>query len=587
MNEEAFLLDKVLIELGCFDTSHRNRAQILKDICRLALKPRDPTATIVDGTDSRLHDKNPTSIQATLREQRGCETLILHNFSDSDATTESLRQPIAVKQLCLSKCSIHESTIATLSKSDVETLIIWNCNLQGLTALTSLKGLVVVDSYIPKGAIEMVLQNSKSLERVVLVRSGDMPNQQKQASFYLSPNHHHHHHCLPHERRPQHAKLHVMKPTLGEALLQSRVQTFALECSILPSPDLAQAILSHLHLTKLSLSQTMITDIFAFWLAEALRQNQFIQELNLKQVCWSPIGAMAIAHAIRESKSLVRLDLSETMWHGNHAKSALRWMLQHNTSLKDLQLNRLKDGEEDNSTLMQFVFQGLQRNETLTNVGLAGNYHHEQAERHLFEILSSHPSMERLDLSKSSPLSGKTLLGLSTNSTLREISLDDCNIGRDGAMAIGKLLLSNQTLQSIDLCHNQIDMEGCKALAQGLKGNHGLERIFLYGNKDLAEKECSVLLRNVLRDYNLSLRVIFLPCSDYQEELQYYGSINFAGRKDVGTLNRSSLWPKLLERASEHPDMLMFLLRQKPELFQRKVANVSGKKRSFDDFLSL
>ena len=81
MNEGAFLLDKVLIELGCFDTSHRNRTQILKDICRLALKPRDPTATIVDGTDCRLHDKNPTSIQATLREQRGCETLILHNFS--------------------------------------------------------------------------------------------------------------------------------------------------------------------------------------------------------------------------------------------------------------------------------------------------------------------------------------------------------------------------------------------------------------------------------------------------------------------------------------------------------------------------
>lgn len=601
MTEKIFHLDKVLLELGCFETSsRRTRAQTLKDICRLALEPRDPTARIVDATEGCQHlDDGTYSIEAALNEQKTCETLILHNFTTTNPSRgdkNDTRKPfsIALKQLCLSKCNIDESTIIRLSKTNIQVLVIWDCNVQGLAALTSLQSLVIVDCYIPKYAIETVLQNSESsLERVVLVRSGDISNQRKESSYYLSSNHYHsNYECQHHQQlQGQVRALQSAQPTLGQALLQSRIQEFALECSILPSPDLAYAIMSHLYLTKLSLSQTLITDAFAFWLAEALWKNQTIQELNLKQVCWSPVGAMAIAGAIRQSKSLIRLDLSETMWHGPMAKAALQGMLQDNCSLLEVQLNRLKDGEE-NSTLLRFVFQGLQRNRILTYIGLAGNYHHKEAEPYLFDILSSHPSLERLDLSKSRSLHTDALLGLSTNSKLRDISLEDCNIGRSGATAIGKILSSNTTLQSLDLCHNGIDLVGCRALVQGLKGNQSLERIFLYGNRDLAETESSIMIRNVLRDYNLSLRVIFLPCSDYQEEFQYYGSINFAGRKYVGDLSiNQSLWPTILERTSQSPDMIMYLLQQKPDLFEQKrnhqhTIAFAGKKRSFREFLS-
>eukprot|EP00980_Cylindrotheca_fusiformis_P007696 scaffold1624_cov105-Cylindrotheca_fusiformis.AAC.7 len=582
METETLFLDKILLELGCFDQLP-SRSK-LENICKLALKPLDPSATLVDANNASTKDGRALTMEETLAEFSDCEILMLHNFEDPPLSGAQKTSSIevsgssSVKQLCLSNCIINDSTITTLVNIDVETLIIWNCNFGTLpSTFKSLKCLVMVDSYIRKGAIERILRSSKSLERVVMIRAGDLPNHEKEESYYLSTDYD----CAPSVR---HHRRHVRLSTLGKALLQSRITTLILERNILPTPDLAYVLQNHLYLKKFSLSQTVISEAFAFWLAEALRKNTTLEELDLKQVRWSPIGAMTIANAIRTNTKLRHVDLSETMWHGPHSKEALQQLIQDNTTIENLDLNQLHDYAGESCPVLCYVFQALRSNQTVKSIGLMRNHLNFQTIRPLFHILSSHPSLLRIDFSKSSSCCGwgTALLGLSTNSTLREISLEHCGIGNKGALALGKILPKNRCLQSIDLCHNGIDSDGCDALVQGLKCNTSLQRIYLHGNS--IDESSSLGIRDAIRDHNRSLRVIFLPSSHHQEELQYYGSINYAGRKYVGELAlKHSVWPHILERANQHPDMLMFLLKQNPDLFRRTVGT---KKRSLDEFLS-
>jgi hypothetical protein len=570
--EEPILLDKILLELGCFNQLPC-RTQ-LNNICRLALKPRDTSATMVDANDSEKSGST-LSMGEALTKLNNCKTLMLHNFKDSPLSDHKKAYNRAltssyVKRLCLSNCSNNEDTVSILENVDVEILIIWNCNFGSLpTALPSLKWLMVVDSYIRKGAIERTLRSSGYLERVVLIRAGNMPNHEKEESYYLSPDYY----CAP---SIHHHHRHIRLCTLSQALLHSKITTLILERNIIPTPNLAYAIQNHLYLKKLSLNETIISDAFALWLAQALQKNTTLEELDLKQVRWSPIGAMTIADSIRSNTTLRCLDLSETMWHDPQSKEALGQTIRENSTLEHVQLNRLHDLPREGSTILSYIFQALKVNETIASISLAGNYIHHQG----------HPSLVRMDFSKSSSPSGwgDALLGLATNSTLRDISLEYCCIGNKGAVAIGKILASNHSLQSIDLCHNEIDSDGCYTLVHGLKNSQSLKRIYLHGNS--IDESCSMVIRDAMRDHNRSLRVIFWPSSHLQEELQYYGSINFAGRKYIGdlTLKHSiSIWPLILQCASQHPDMLLFLVKQNPDLFQRKV---SSKKRSLDDLLS-
>lgn len=577
MEEEPFLLDQILLKLGCFDQLPCHTK--LQNVCKLALQPRDPSAAMVDANDSQENGLR-ISMGETLMKHSDCETLLLHNFKEpSSGLTEHQKtktKSSAVKQLCLSNCNIDEDTVAILAKMDVEVLIIWNCNFGSLpTAFRSLRCFVAVDTYIRKGAIERVLRSSKCLERLVLIRAGDLPNHQKEESYYLSTDYD----CAPSMR---HHRRSVRLSTFSKALLLSKITTLVLERNMLPTPDLAFTIQKHLHLKKFSLGQTIVTDGFAFWLAQALRKNTNLEEIDLKQVRWSPIGAMTIANAIRSNTTLRSVDLSETMWHGPHSKEALQQLIQDNSTLEHLELSRLHDLPGETSLVMCYIFKALQVNQTITSIGLAGNHLNHEAAHNLFQILSSHPSLVRMDVSKSSSCCGwDALLGLATNSTLRDLSLEHCGIGNKGTHAIGKILSYNRHIQSIDLCHNDIDSNGCESLVQGLKHNHSLQRIFLHGNN--IDESSSMIIRDAIRDHNRSLRVIFLPSSHLQEELQYYGSINYAGRKHIGDLTlKHSIWPSILERASQHPDMLMFLLKGKPDLFERN----KRKKRSFDELVS-
>lgn len=562
MSKGEYELDRTLLDLGCF--VQHFRPQSLHEICRLALKPRDESATIVDKQWQDETDEPVTTMEDAMARHNSAETLILQNFSDDDETGEQTESEsktdtnvdLDVKHLCFSHCSVTKRVIEVIEQSDTEVLIIWNSRLEALPKIRSLKSLVVVDSFIDPDDIAWLLQNSKFLERLILIRAGDIPNMEKNRGYRIS------------ECSSRFYKSPVLSP-FYQALLDSSIKTLVFERNVLPTPDLAHVIENHAHLETVSLRNVTFTDYFSYSISQALKNGaKSLEELDMKQVYWSPIGAFHICNSIRSHQNIRRLDLSETMWNGRESKVALYQMILGNTSLRHLDLSQITSTDWSPNSTMCPIFEALQSNHCITSICLTRNRFCPHATYMLDRVLQLHPSLDRIDLSHCAfPRGfGRALLGLASNTTLKELSLEHCHIGDDGAQAIGLVLESNQTLKSIDLCHNQIGPTGCQSLARGLQQNQTLYNIFLHGN-DISETSAA-LIRDTVRDHNHSLRVIFLPNSHYQEELQYYGSINYAGRKQIGDLTlKRPLWPKILERASDHADMLYFLLRQSPSVF--------------------
>ncbi|KAL3935032.1 MAG: hypothetical protein SGBAC_009368 [Bacillariaceae sp.] len=570
MSEGEYELDRILLDLGCF--SQNFRPQSLHEICRLAVQPVDPSATIVDkGNDDEDEDEDETdapigSMEDAMAKHNTCETLILQNFGgDTDASelkteTDTTKVDLGVKHLCLSHCSVPNSVVKTIEHSDAEVLIIWNSRLEALPKIRSLKSLVVIDSFVDPNDIAWLLQNSKALERLILIRAGDIPSIEKNKGYCIS------------ECSSRFYQSPVLSPFF-QALLDSTIKTLVFERNVLPTPDLARVIENHAHLETVSLRNLSFTDYFSYAIAQALKNGaKKLEQLDMKQVYWSPIGAFHICNSIREHKAISHLDLSETMWNGRQSKGALYKMILGNKSLRHIDLCRIAttDWPQESSTMCP-IFEALQSNNTLTSICLTRNRFCTHATYMLDRVLSMHPSLKRIDLSQCAfPRGfGRALLGLASNTTLKELSLEHCHIGDDGANAIGCVLQSNQTLKSIDLCHNGIGATGCQSLTRGLQHNQTLHNIFLHGNK--INETSAAQIRDTVRDHNHSLRVVFLPNSHFQEELQYYGGINYAGRKQIGDLTlKRPLWSNILERASDHADMLYFLLRQNPGLFPHK-----------------
>lgn len=72
--------------------------------------------------------------------------------------------------------------------------------------------------------------------------------------------------------------------------------------------------------------------------------------------------------------------------------------------------------------------------------------------------------------------------GIQTHGALVTLSLEDCGIGADGAMALGDALMrASSRLKTLVLAENQIGDQGARAIGEGLKTNMALETIGLEG----------------------------------------------------------------------------------------------------------
>ena len=526
------LLDQIMLETGCFDKPCR--LQVLDQICRIAVQPHDSTAEVIEGSSETM--------SGALAASSNSKTLLVHDFEESEAShiepTESLRQ------LCLSHCSLH----CLQSLPGVEVLVLWNCSFKTIEKMPNLKALVIVDTFIRPEVLAGLLEDAPSIQRLALIRAGDVLCGGKGAGYCFSPS-----------TNP------VLFHTRG-------LNEIVLQGTLLPRQDLVHNIQANSKLEKLSISQTWLPDQYVAWMAHAMGEPTCnLKDFSIKEVQWSPFASMWLVNGLYRNTGIERLDVSGTLWHPSPRTAFCHFLQHHAASLEELKLESMVD-----PSMISAVLDACNQNCVLKAVTIARNYLECSAMESLAKLLRHHPSLEEVNLSHcfagDDTCWADALKGLASNSSVKSLSLEKCRIGKPGAIAIGKALAINTTLRSIDLCHNGIDVDGTRALVEGLEANGTLQRIFLHGNKD--EAESTHLLRDLMRDRNTTLRVVFVPESCLQEELQYYGALNFAGRKYVGdTAIPHSLWPTILVRAvAISPEIAFHLLQEKPDLLIQRSA---------------
>jgi len=71
---------------------------------------------------------------------------------------------------------------------------------------------------------------------------------------------------------------------------------------------------------------------------------------------------------------------------------------------------------------------------------------------------------------------------LEKNTHLEHVSLADCDLDNETALALAKTLKVNETLLELNLGLNNVKDEGAEALAQALKVNTTLQTLIIWGN---------------------------------------------------------------------------------------------------------
>jgi len=332
----------------------------------------------------------------------------------------------------------------------------------------------------------------------------------------------------------------------------------------------------------------------------AVREMTSLEELVLDDCKME--NATTLGDVMVAKRSLQRLVLSQVGFvdeqegWGSFAKSLAKISSE---GVERLELNNMRLSRDDLSLLLQAIIDNGNNHPSsslthlfLENLGL-GSKHASQ----LAQMLQCNDKLTSLSL-RGNNLNGTSIQilaehGLKHNGTLRFLSLGRNPVGDDGAQYLVDCLVNQlpqqqkdnnrptQALQRLDLESADIWHKGCLVLAKGLANMVGLERLDMNGN-DM--KECATeMLQSV--SSNMTIQHIsgiprFLASSKGSTQQSSSGSSKTEEEwKKVGyllRLNRAnlrrmlaapfalSLWPHALERSSNDPDVLFYMLKQAP-----------------------
>ena len=213
------------------------------------------------------------------------------------------------------------------------------------------------------------------------------------------------------------------------------------------------------------------------------------------------------------------------------------------------------------------------KDEQLTNLNLTSSVMNSpEALAPLAEnVLPLHKSLQKLHLSYNR-LENVRAIGqaLTTNQSLTELYLNYNKIDASSAHSISQGLYQNKTLKVLQMNYNQIGDEGCCSIATALiKDNQSLLVPGLARN-GISQRGATALLHAL--DTNVTLVQLDLPENDIPAEqaarIQILCRANQAGRQFLGSEEslQMGMWPALLERLKDDPDLLYFFLDAKPDL---------------------
>ena len=164
-------------------------------------------------------------------------------------------------------------------------------------------------------------------------------------------------------------------------------------------------------------------------------------------------GAVSLITSLKDHNSLEELVLGKTGVENCRALSEL--LSSSTTNLKKLDVGHtLGDRNALPPSAVELIISGLHHNTTLE----------------WLNMWCSHFSLQNTI---------SLALVLSTNHTLVDLSLADCDIDSDGACQLASALCTNDTLQTLFMGGNPIGVKGAAAFAEMLRKNKSLKELYL------------------------------------------------------------------------------------------------------------
>ena len=367
-------------------------------------------------------------------------------------------------------------------------------------------------------------------------------------------------------------------------------------------------------------------------LADALRKNRASARLVLRNVSLGEETTLYLTPMLKSTSSIKAVTLEDSRGHGQVAialaltlnpcssirslnlrgncidiksAEAMGLMLSTNSSLRELRLshNTFEPGS------MHAIAKGVEKNKGVKSLDLLGNGLGDEEVITLSNALRRNTSLKFLCLDFNS-FGRSAMQGISsmlmTNTGIEELHLFGNRIDSEGAKSFSHALKHNMTLQTIVLSFNDIGDEGTVSLAESLTVNTSIKKLWLPSNSvgnvglkaigeqlpsmkgieslsvgDFFDESSAYSVLEGLKK-NTSLTVLHMESPVYddetiEQEIDFYLRLNRSGRSILQTSSAPfALWPKVLQNANVHesesgsPDVLYYLLRQKPDIMELK-----------------
>lgn len=284
---------------------------------------------------------------------------------------------------------------------------------------------------------------------------------------------------------------------------------------------IAQILTTDRHFTKINLGKNFISDIGAVAFAQVIRENMNIVHLNLSSNSITHIGAAEIFAALAENESLISLDISSHEGLNRNRIDArgaypLSWVLQKNKTLQFLNLSATSLDAE----AVDYVCKGMQNNTSISVLNLSGNEIGPHLATSLQSCLPVCQLLElSIAQTKLGDQGIVDLAGIFWTTSVKATELRKLDISGNGITAVGtaklfEALCKNSVLEVLILDKNQLHGKGISSLVGLLWENSTLKHLSM-NECDLSLLACDALSNGL--DRNRSLEVLHLAKNNFKD----------------------------------------------------------------------
>ncbi|KAJ2596150.1 Ran GAP Rna1 [Coemansia sp. RSA 1285] len=299
--------------------------------------------------------------------------------------------------------------------------------------------------------------------------------------------------------------------------------------------EAAQALAAVL-LTKTTLKVATLHDIFTSRLKDEVKESLIaicgalvelpnLVELNLSDNAFGPLGAEAMAGFLSKHTGLEVLKLNNNGLgiHGGTtiAQALIACQAECEKQGKKPSLHTLICGrnrlENGSAPVFAKAFSALK---TLREVRMPQNGIRPEGIAELIRGLSDNSELTVIDLQDNTfTHSGSAALAeaLVKWELLETLNVGDCLLGSTGGRLVVEALKDRTTLKTINLQYNEIELDGALALAESLRSLKILESLELNGNRFEAESNAVDMIKAILAENDLEDSDILGSLSDMEE----------------------------------------------------------------------